>query len=133
MTVELASLIVAAGLVVGVLSALLGVGGGLLMVPFMVVALGEGQHLAEGTSLLVIVPTAIVGSLANLRSEFVSWRRAGLLGASGIAGAYVGASIALELDPARLQALFGVFLGVMGARQVYGALRRLRSRSTTAH
>jgi uncharacterized membrane protein YfcA len=128
MTIELGTLIVAAGLVVGVLSALLGVGGGLLMVPFMVVALGEGQHLAEGTSLLVIVPTAMVGSLANLRSDFVSWHHAALLGAGGIAGAYVGASIALQLDPGRLQALFGVFLGVMGARQVYASLRKLRSR-----
>jgi uncharacterized protein len=129
MTIELAALVVAAGVVVGVLSALFGVGGGLLMVPFMVVALGAGQHLAEGTSLLVIVPTAIVGSLANLRSDFVSWRHAGLLGVGGIAGAYAGASIALQLDPGRLQALFGVFLGVMGARQVYGSVRKLRAES----
>jgi uncharacterized membrane protein YfcA len=129
MTIELGALIVAAGLVVGVLSALLGVGGGLLMVPFMVVALGEGQHLAEGTSLLVIVPTAIVGSLANLRTDFVSWRHAALLGVGGTAGAYAGASIALQLDSGRLQTLFGVFLGVMGARQIYVSLRKLRSRS----
>jgi uncharacterized protein len=128
-TLELGAGVVAVGLVVGVLSALLGVGGGLLMVPFMVVALDESQHLAEGTSLLVIVPTAIVGSVANLRSHFVSWRHAALLAPGGIAGAYLGASLALRVEPERLQALFGIFLALMGARQVSQSIRRFRSRT----
>jgi uncharacterized membrane protein YfcA len=95
----------------------------------MVGALDESQHPAEGTSLLVIVPTALVGSLVNLRSDFVSWRHAALLAPDGIAGAYLGDSLALRLEPEGLQALFGIFLAVMGARQVVQSLRRFRSRT----
>ena len=130
MTPELAAVVVAAGVVVGVLSALLGVGGGLLMVPFMVLALGETQHLSEGTSLLVIVPTAIAGSVAHYRRGFVRLRPAVLLAAGGIAGVYFGASVALRIDASSLQVLFGAFLGVMGVRNVLrgaGALRGARA------
>ena len=54
-------LIFGVGLLAGVLSGLFGVGGGVLLVPAMVIVLGYGQHLAQGTSLLVIIPTAIAG------------------------------------------------------------------------
>jgi uncharacterized membrane protein YfcA len=55
------------GVVVGVTSGLLGVGGGTLVVPFLTLAVGFSQHSAEATSLLVILPTAIAGSLALRR------------------------------------------------------------------
>ncbi|MGH8573566.1 MAG: TSUP family transporter, partial [Gammaproteobacteria bacterium] len=63
--------IAGAGIGVGVFSALFGVGGGIIMVPFMTLVLDKGQHLAEGTSLLVIVPTAIVGALAHRRAGYI--------------------------------------------------------------
>jgi len=59
--------LVAFGVVVGVASGLLGVGGGTLIVPFLTLAVGLSQHAAEATSLLVILPTAIAGSLALRR------------------------------------------------------------------
>ncbi len=128
MSVELALLVVVAGLLVGVMSALFGVGGGVLMVPFMVLVLDATQHLAEGTSLLVIVPTALAGSLAHWRHGFVSLREAALLAAGGILGVYLGASVALETPAERLQLVFGVFLAVTGARSVLQGVRKLRDR-----
>src|SRR6185437_5725561 len=82
--------LVAFGVVVGVASGLLGVGGGTLIVPFLTLAVGLSQHAAEATSLLVILPTAIAGSLALRR------RGVGNLGLAlrfGVVGA-VGASSA---------------------------------------
>lgn len=117
------AVLIVGGLVVGVLSALLGVGGGLIMVLLIVFALDETQHLAEGTSLLVIVPTAIVGVIAHVRRGYVSFRDAGPVALGGIAGAYVGASVALGLDADTLTKVFAVFLLAMGAHTIYEAAR----------
>ena len=115
--------VVAFGLLTGVLSALFGVGGGLVMVPFMVLALGSDQHLAEGTSLLVIVPTAIVGVIAHTRRGYVSFKHATLLAVGGVAGSFLGATLALQLEEGALQVIFGAFLALMGVRTVVQALR----------
>lgn len=121
--------IVAAGVVVGVASALFGVGGGLLMVPFMVILLDETQHLAEGTSLVVIVPTAIAGVIAHRRSGYVSFKHGALLAAGGVGGSYLGAVLAHEIDPASLQNIFAIFLLAMGLRL---ALEGWKQRSSGA-
>lgn len=116
MSVELVLFLVFAGLVVGFASALFGVGGGILMVPLIVLIFGRSQHLAQGTSLLVIVPTAVAGVLAHRKSQFVSFRYSVLIALGGVGGAYVGAAVALELPQERLQLLFGLFMAVTGAR-----------------
>jgi uncharacterized membrane protein YfcA len=117
--------IVAFGVAVGALSAFLGVGGGLVMVPFMVLVLGLGQQSAEGTSLLVILPTAAAGVIAHSRRGFVSFRAAAWLSVGGTVGSFAGALIALNLSGARLQTLFGIFVCIMGVRLVaLGVSRR---------
>ena len=119
--------IVAAGVLVGVMSALFGVGGGILMVPFMVLALGEEQHLAEGTSLLVILPTAVTGVLAHRRRGYVSFQTGMLLALGGSAGAWVGALLALRLSADSLQMAFGILLAVSGIRVIKRGVADLRS------
>ena len=126
MSLELIAFIVVAGVVVGVLSALFGVGGGLIMVPFIVLLLDRSQHLAEGTSLVVIVPTAIAGVIAHWRNGFVSPREALLLALGGVVGGYLGASIALGTSGGTLRLLFGVFLAAMGLRNVWQGARSRR-------
>jgi len=109
--VEIA-LTVVAGLVMGILSAIFGVGGGQVVIPFMVLVLGADQHLAEGTSLAVIVPTALVGAWAHARRGFVSRRATGLLVVGGVVGAVAGALVAHQLDrPALVQ------LGLLARRE----------------
>ena len=124
------ALVVVAGLAVGILSALFGVGGGLLMVPFMVVVLDESQHVAEGTSLLVIVPTAVVGVLAHLQRGYVSFKHAALVGLGGTAGALLGSSLALAMNSSTLQSMFAVFLILMGARTIHQGALSLRAGPT---
>jgi uncharacterized protein len=119
---------VAFGVLVGVLSALLGVGGGIVMVPFMVLALGEPQKAAEGTSLLVIAPTAIAGVMAHRRAGLVAVREALLLGLGGALGSYAGARIALALRPDALEILFGGLVVVMGCRLIWQGSRVLSGR-----
>src|SRR4051794_11741183 len=115
--------LVAFGVVVGVASGLLGVGGGTLIVPFLTLAAGFSQHSAEATSLLVILPTAIVGSLA-LRSRGVG--NLGLALRFGVVGAVasvLGALLALALPAMTLRLVFAVFVGGVGLKLAYDGLR----------
>lgn len=116
---------VAFGVVVGLLSALFGIGGGVAMVPFMVLLLERSQHLAEGTSLLVIVPTAIAGVIAHHKRGFVSFRLAGTLAIGGVVGAFLGARLALSLEEGVLTKFFAVFLVAMGIRIILEGRRMI--------
>lgn len=111
------------GVIVGLLSALFGIGGGLVMVPFIVLLLDRSQHLAEGTSLLVIVPTAVAGVVAHSKRGYVDFRAAALLGLGGVVGAFFGARIALASSNDGLSIAFAVFLVVMGVRLIVDGLR----------
>jgi uncharacterized membrane protein YfcA len=122
-SIATAVLLVAVGVGVGYLAGLLGVGGGVLMVPFLVLVLDESQHVAEGTSLAVIVPTAIAGVIVHVRNRNVDLRVGGVMAIGGIAGAYLGASLALALDATALQRIFAVVIAAMGFRYIYKAWR----------
>lgn len=104
------------GALAGILSGLLGVGGGIVMVPYLGLALGLDQHVAEGTSLLVIVPTAMAGVLAHARRGRVDWRTGRLLGILGVFGAIAGAQVALVVPPTVLRRVFAGFLVLIGIR-----------------
>jgi uncharacterized membrane protein YfcA len=130
MSLPLALGIVAAGVGVGVLSALFGIGGGIVMVPFIVLVLDETQQLAEGTSLVVIVPTAVVGVLAHRRSGYISMPHGVLLALGGVAGSVLGAILALRISGESLQTIFAVFVALMGMRLIYRGLRKTKRTST---
>ncbi len=104
------------GLATGVLSSIMGIGGGMLMVPALVLLFGFGQHAAEAISLAVIVPTAAVGAWRHTRAGYTDWRRGSILGSAGILGGLAGAQLALALDERLLQQLFAAFLAIMAVR-----------------
>lgn len=133
MSLHLALGVIAAGICVGVFSALFGVGGGVIMVPFIVLALDETQQLAEGTSLLVIVPTAVVGALAHRRSGYVSLPHGVWLAVGGVAGSVLGAVVALRISGESLQTVFAIFVAVMGVRLVIRGLRKMRQGPNAAN
>ncbi len=121
--------LVAFGVVVGVASGLLGVGGGTLIVPFLTLAVGFSQHAAEATSLLVILPTAIVGSLALRRRGVGDLGLALRLGVVGVVGSILGALLALALPASTLRLVFAVFVGVVGLRLARDGIRGDRAAS----
>jgi uncharacterized membrane protein YfcA len=113
-----ALLLIVIGLLAGVLASALGVGGGIIFVPALVVVLGFGQHLAEGTSLAVITATAAIGTWTHHRHDRVDWRTAANVAIGGIGGAIVGSVLALRLDPDLLRRLFAVFLAIVAVRLI---------------
>ncbi len=111
-------LAVASGFLVGLLSGVIGVGGGILLVPVMVIGFRFGQHVAQGTSLVAIIPTSLVGAATHQRAGHVKLSAAAWMGMVGVAGALAGAELALHLHPLVLARLFGFFL-VLSALRIW--------------
>ncbi len=98
------------GLVAGFLSGTIGIGGGLVFVPFMTIGFRMAQPLAQGTSLAAVIPTAVVGGVTHLRRGNVRRDAAIWMGAGGVVGAAIGALIAVEVPGSILARIFGAFL-----------------------
>ena len=99
------------GLAVGVLVGLLGIGGGVVLVPAMVYLLHMDQHAAQGTSLLILLPPVGLGALREYWKQGQVDLRAGILCALGmLLGGYVGGLIAVPIASRHLKGLFGCFL-----------------------
>jgi hypothetical protein len=113
---------IAIGLAGGVIAGLLGVGGGVLFVPGLVIFLGLNQHQAEATSLLAIIPVAIVGTYVQDRYGNVRRGDALLLGVLSVAGAVGGVALANALSGMVLRDTFAVLLVIVAAQLVRRAL-----------
>jgi uncharacterized membrane protein YfcA len=99
------------GLGVGVLVGLLGIGGGVVLVPAMVYLFRMDQHMAQGTSLFVLLPPLGLGALIAYWKRGQVDLRAGILCALGmLIGGYLGSLIAIPLTSRNLKGLFGCFL-----------------------
>lgn len=120
--------LVAVGLATGVLSGLLGVGGGVIVVPAMILLFGYSDLLAKGTSLLMMIPTAISGTVANLRRGFVDWRAGLFVGLGACVTVTLGSWLARLLDPQVANWLFVAFLLFLIGKTVAEALRARRGR-----
>jgi len=104
-------LVLLLGLLVGVLVGLFGIGGGIVLVPAMVYLLGMDQHVAQGTSLFILLPPVGLGALREYWKGGQVDLKAGTLCAGGILlGGYVGGLIAVPLGSRELKGLFGCFL-----------------------
>lgn len=113
--------LVTLGLVTGAAAGLLGVGGGLVVVPGLILAFGVTDVVAKGTSLLLILPTAVVGTIGNVRRGNADLELAVWVGTGGIVTAYATSQLALRLDPAVTVPLFAAFLVVIGLRILWQA------------
>jgi uncharacterized membrane protein YfcA len=104
-------LVLLLGVVAGVLLGLLGIGGGIVLVPAMVHLLRMDQHLAQGTSLFILLPPIGLGALRQYWKAGNVDLRAGILCAIGmILGAWAGGLIAVPMSTPALKALFGGYL-----------------------
>jgi uncharacterized membrane protein YfcA len=114
----------ALGALAGVFAGLFGVGGGILFVPTLTLVLGLTQLHAEATSLLAILPAALVGAWRQHAYGNVRWRPALVLGVAAIAGVEGGVQIAEALPEHALRRLFGVLMLAVAAQIAWRALRR---------
>lgn len=114
--------IFAAASVCGVASGLFGIGGGVLLVPFLALFFAFGQHRAQGTSLIALIPpTGLLAFIAYARAGYVSWQ-AGLLLIPGVfVGGILGSWLAKRLNPRRMRHVFAGVMFALGAWQAITA------------
>jgi uncharacterized membrane protein YfcA len=125
LTVWVALGYIALGLVMGVASGLFGIGGGVIAVPALVAVFGASDLVAKGTSLLVMLPTAIAGTASNARARIVDVRAGLVVGLAATVGSLPGVALALVMPPRLSGILFAALLLVAAAQL---AVRALRSR-----
>ena len=114
-------LLLALGLVAGVASGLVGIGGGIIVVPALVFLFHLSQHQAQGTTLALLVPPiGLLAAWAYYQQGYVDIRVASLICVGFVLGGLVGAKLSLALSDHTLQRVFGVALLIIGARMIFG-------------
>ena len=104
-------LYIAVGIVAGITGGLMGLGGGLIVIPLLVYVFGFSQHMAQGTTLaMMIPPIGIFAALTYYKQGYVNLPAAGLLCLGFLLGGYIGAKFAVSIPEVALRKIFGVFL-----------------------
>lgn len=116
--------LVLVGVLSGTLAGLLGVGGGIVIVPALVLLLSIPGAVAKGTSLAVIIPTAVVGTARNVRACECEVRTATAVGLAGIAPSFGASQLALRLDPLVSGVMFALLLVAVAIRLLLAARGR---------
>ncbi|MFS0854092.1 sulfite exporter TauE/SafE family protein [Microbacterium sp. 179-I 3D4 NHS] len=118
-----AAALVGVGVGTGILAGLIGVGGGVIVVPVLMLAFGTSDLVAKGTSLLMMIPTALSGTIGNLRNRNVDLLAALLIGVAACTTTALGAWIATLIDPTAGNLLFAAYLVVIAVQMALKAIR----------
>lgn len=123
MTVATILILIIIGLSAGILSGLVGVGGGIIMVPLFVLFLGLTQHNAQGLSLAVMLPPVTFLAVYNYHTAGtggnIDWRIAVTVSILFIIGGFIGSKIALQIDQRILRKIFGVFMLLVAVKLIF--------------
>ncbi len=118
--------LVALGVVTGILSGLLGIGGGVFIVPALMLVFGVGDLVAKGTSLLMIIPTAITGTFSNVRRGNADLIAAATIGCLSVPASVGGAALAWAVPPGLGSILFALLVIYSALQLAWNALRKPR-------
>ena len=111
MSVSTFIILIVIGLLAGILSGLVGVGGGILMIPLLIIFLGLTQHEAQGTALFAMLPPiGILAAINYYKEGFVKWEYAIVIAFTFVIGGYLGSKLSLSLPPQMVRRIFGVIM-----------------------
>lgn len=108
------------GLISGIVSGM-GIGGGAILIPALVIFVKPGQHIAQSVNLIYFIPTAIIALIVHIKNRQIDFTMALPIIVTGLAGAYIGSKLAVSLPGPVLRKLFGVFLFGIG---IYEMVRK---------
>jgi hypothetical protein len=112
-------LILLLGLIAGVISGLIGIGGGIIIVPALVLLFGFSQHQAQGTTLaLMVPPIGLLAAWTYYQQGHVDIKIAAIICLGFFVGGLVGASIATDMSSLILQRIFGIVLLLLGLKML---------------
>ncbi len=114
MSPQLIIILICIGLLSGMLSGFVGVGGGIIIVPALVFFLGMNQHLAQGTSLFILLlPIGFLAVYNYWKADQVSWTNGLVVAIAFVLGSYFGSKLALKLSPGLVQLIFGIIMVII--------------------
>src|SRR5210317_1372209 len=121
MTLTTIIILIIIGLAAGILSGLVGVGGGIIMVPLFVLFLGLTQHNAQGLSLAVMLPPVTFLAVYNYHKAGggIDWKVAIIVSILFIIGGFLGSKIALQIDQRMLRKIFGVMMLIVAVKLIF--------------
>jgi uncharacterized protein len=119
MTLQIVLTLMLIGVIAGLLSGLVGIGGGVVMVPLLIMLLGFSQHQAQGTSLAVlVVPVTAIAVFNYYKEGYINWKHAAIIAVLFVVGGYFGSKLAISLDQKMLKKIFAVILIVIAGRML---------------
>lgn len=119
MSVSMLLIIIVIGIITGITAGMLGVGGAIIMVPALIYFLGFSQHMAQGTSLAVMLPPiGILAAYNYWKAGHVDWRIALILAVTFIIGSYFGSKLAITMPQHLLKKIFGLILLIVALRML---------------
>ncbi len=126
MTIQTILILATTGLMAGILSGFVGVGGGIIIVPSLVFLLGMSQHSAQGTSLFVLCLPVVFLALFNYWKEGqVNWKFGLIIAVTFFVGGFVGSKLSLKLSPSLVQIIFGLIMAYVSFRLLFAGFSTL--------
>ncbi|MES2762318.1 MAG: sulfite exporter TauE/SafE family protein [Bacteroidota bacterium] len=120
MTLQILLILLAVGLAAGFLSGMVGIGGGIIIVPVLVYFLGFTQHQAQGTTLFMfLLPIGILGVMNYHKAGHVDFKTAFIIATTFVAGSYFGSKVAISLDQKMVKQIFGAIIIILGAKMLF--------------
>lgn len=120
MTIQILLILLAVGLAAGFLSGMVGIGGGIIIVPVLVYFLGFTQHQAQGTTLFMfLLPIGILGVMNYHKQGYVDYKTALIICSTFVFGSYFGSKLAISLDQKTVKQIFGAIIILLGAKMLF--------------
>ena len=113
-------ILIVIGLLAGILSGLTGVGGGILMIPLLIIFLGLTQHQAQGTALFAMLPPiGILAAMNYYKEGFVKWEYAAVMALTFVVGGYFGSKLSISLPDQTVRKVFGVIMLIGAIKLIF--------------
>jgi uncharacterized membrane protein YfcA len=120
MTTATILLLLIVGLIAGILSGLVGVGGGIIMVPSLVLFLGFTQKQAQGTSLgIMLLPVGILAVLQYYKQGYINFNTVFIISSAFVVGGFFGSKIALNLSDDKMKKVFAIVLMLVSLKMLF--------------
>lgn len=117
-------ILIAIGISAGMLSGFIGVGGGIIIVPALIYFVGMSQHMAQGTSLALMIPPIGVLAVYNYyKAGEINFAYAGVIAVAFVIGGFIGSKISLKLPPNTLKFIFGMVMLYISIRLIGGSYK----------
>lgn len=134
MNMQLVLIVILIGIAAGMLSGMVGIGGGLIIVPALIYFLGMSQHTAQGTSLgLILLPVGILAVMAYYKQGHVDVKIVGLLAIGFLVGSYFGSKISLSLPQETVKKFFAFVMILIAVKMIFFDKKKVENSAIEIH